>query len=84
MSSKLVLSLAKQVQEMGAGSGHAVMNNIKHTKDLTAVISIYDGEKPSHMVLDELYEWAEENNKEVSDKIKELEQDMTWNDENPI
>jgi len=81
---KVILSLAKQVQELKAGSGHFTINDIKHTKGLTAVISVYDGVKPANMIIDELYEWAEENNEEVKLLIEKLENDMSWNEENPV
>mgnify|MGYP001470680755 CR=1 FL=1 len=84
-TSAMVLNLAKNVQKLKAGSGHIVMNNIKHTKDLTAVVSVYDKEKAAHMVLDELYEWCEKNNyKHICDRIVEIETDMTWNKNNPV
>lgn len=84
-TSKLILSLAKNVQELNAGNGHAKMNNIQHTKGLTAVVSVYNQEKPSYMVLDELIEWCENNGEDnILNKIKELASDMSWNDENPV
>lgn len=72
------------MQELGAKNAHVTINNIKHTKGFTAVISVYENVKPAHMILDELYEWAEENNEEVKLLIEKLEQDMSWNEENPI
>lgn len=84
MTDNTILNFASQVQELKAGSGHISMNNIKHTKGLTAVISVYDGIKPANMILDELYEWAEENNEEVRSLIEKLEQDMSWNEKNLV
>lgn len=84
MSAKTILKLAKQVQELGAGSGHFTAHNIQHTKGLTSVISVYDSIKPANMILDELYEWAEKNNEEVKLLIEKLEKDMSWNEGNPV
>lgn len=84
MDANIVLNLANQVKDLGAGDGHISINNIKHTKGLTALISVYDGIKPSHMVLEELYEWAEKNNEEVKLLIEKIETDMSWNEENPV
>lgn len=81
---KVIKNLAKQVKDLGAGSGHFGLYNIQHTKGLTAVISIYDGIKPANVILDELYEWAENNNEEVKLLIEKLEKDMSWNEENPV
>lgn len=76
---ELLKSLAKQVTKMNAGVGHVKLENIEKKQGLTAVVSVYDNQKPAHMVLDELYEWAENNNEEVKLLIEKLEQDMTWN-----
>lgn len=84
MDANIILNLANQVQSLGAGNGHISMNNIKHTKGLTAVISVYDNIKPAHIVLEELYEWADNNNEEVKKLIEKLESDMSWNEENPV
>lgn len=53
-------------------------------KGLTAVISVYDQQKPAHMVLEELYEWAEINNGKVEELIEKMSNDMDWNEENPV
>lgn len=68
----LILGLANDVLKLNAGEGHIMLNNIRHTENLTAVISVYDRVKPSHIVLDELYEWAEVNSPEVVKKIQDL------------
>lgn len=80
----IIFGLVDQVKKLGAVDGHFTANNIQHTKGLTSVVSVYDGIKPAHMVLSELYEWAEENSKEVKDLIKRIESDMAWNEENPV
>lgn len=76
---EMLKNLAKQVTDMNAGVGHVKLQNIEKTQGLTAVVSVYDNQKPAHMVLDELYQWAEENNEEVKVLIEKLEQDMSWN-----
>ncbi|AYJ76377.1 hypothetical protein BSP12_191 [Bacillus phage BSP12] len=82
---KLVFKLVDDMQEVGASQGHACFNNTRHTKGLTAVLGVYNQEKPAHMVVEELLEWAVKNDKpEIVDLIKELQQDMSWNEENPI
>jgi hypothetical protein len=81
---KVIFSLVDQMKQLGAPEAHLTANNIKYTKGLTAVISIYDQQKPAHMVLEELYEWAENNNKEVKELIEKLSDDMDWNKENPV
>ena len=35
----------------------------------------------AHMVLEELYDWAEQNNQEVKELIEKIETDMAWNEE---
>lgn len=76
---KLLKTLLKQVTDMDAAVGHVKLENIEKKEGLTAVISVYDNHKPAHMVLEELYEWAEQNNEEVKQLIEKLEQDMNWN-----
>jgi len=65
-------SLIKQVQECNASESHIEYGGINGTTSLTAVISVYDGQNPSHKVLDRLYEWAEKNNQEVAERIQRL------------
>lgn len=62
---KLIFGLVDQLKKLDATDGHYTIHNIEHTKGLTSVVSVYDGIKPAHMVLSELYEWAEENNEEL-------------------
>lgn len=81
---KIVFGLVDQVKKIGATDGHFTANNIQHTKGLTSVVSVYDGVKPAHMVLSELKEWAEESNEDVKCLIEKIENDMTWNEENPV
>lgn len=73
-----------QMEKLGANSGHMQLNNIRHTKDLTAVVSVYKGIKPSHMVITELYDWASEHNQEVKNLIETIASDMSWNEDNPV
>ncbi|MCD7911076.1 hypothetical protein KC480_05990 [Bacillus velezensis] len=81
---KLIFKLVDQMKKLGAPQAHFTANNIKHTKGLTSVIAVYDQQKPAHMVLQELYEWAEENNMEVKELIEKLSNDMDWNEKNPV
>lgn len=67
------------MRKMGATDAHFTAENVLHTQNLTSVVSVYDNIKPAHMVLAELTEWAENNNKEVFEKIKSLQKDMSWN-----
>lgn len=67
-----IQSLIKQVQELNAGEGHIELSGLNGDPDLTAVISVYEGQNPSHKVLDKLYEWAEENNRETAEMIQML------------
>lgn len=76
---EMLKKLAKEVTELNAGVGHLKLENIDKTQGLIAVISVYDNQKPAHMVLQELYKWAENNNEEVKILIEKLEQDMSWN-----
>jgi hypothetical protein len=81
---KVIFSLVDQMNQLNAPEAHFTANNIKHTKGLTSVISVYNQQKPAHMVLEELYEWAENNNEEVKELIEKLSNDMSWNEENPV
>lgn len=64
-----------EVQALNASRGHFQIESVKENPNLTIVISVYDGIKPSHQVLDELWNWAEENGlKEVMNKIKQFEE----------
>ncbi|PLC14213.1 hypothetical protein BV582_21850 [Bacillus paralicheniformis] len=81
---KLIFKFVDQMKKLETSQVHFTANNIKHTKGLTSVISVYDQQKPAHMVLQELYEWAEENNKEVKELIEKLSNDMQWNEENSV
>lgn len=81
---KTISALVNLQKKLGSKTGHFVAHNIYETKGLTAVTSVYDNIKPAHMVLEELYEWAQENNEEVMLLIERLESDMSWNKENPV
>ncbi|GAK41928.1 hypothetical protein TCA2_4420 [Paenibacillus sp. TCA20] len=78
---QVIKHLVEQMKALNADNAHTQLQNIEQTQGLTVVISIYDNLKPAHEVLDELYEWAEENNEEVKELIEQLEQDMSWNAE---
>lgn len=81
---KLIFKFVDQMKKLETPQVHFTANNIKNTKGLTSVISVYDQQKPSHMVLEELYEWADNNNKEVKELIDKLRSDMGWNEKNPV
>lgn len=68
-----VKNLYEQVKMLKAGEGHVTINEVFGDKAATVVISVYDGQRPSNEVLDELFEWAEgEGLTNVADKIIEL------------
>lgn len=80
-STDTIKSLYDQVKQLDAGCAHFIMNKPFKDEKACAVIGVYDGQKPSHMVLDELWEWAEENGfNQVMDKIRELEDDISFLD----
>ncbi|MCY8466427.1 hypothetical protein [Bacillus atrophaeus] len=81
---KLIFKFVDQMKKLETPQVHFTANNIKNTKGLTSVISVYDQQKPAHMVLEELYEWADNNNKEVKELIDKLRSDMGWNEKNPV
>lgn len=80
-----IFKLADQVNKLNAGAGHMQLNNINHTKGVTAVISVYNNQKPYNVAMDELYEWAEENAyHELINKLNSLINDMSWNKHNQV
>lgn len=83
MSAKdTVESLYEQMKELEASEIHFQIESIFGNKQATAVISVYDGVKPAHKVLEELYYWAQENqNQELLDKIEEISEDLSFLDE---
>lgn len=81
---KVIFALADKIKQAGATDGYFIMHNIRHTKGITAVISVYANIKPAHEVLEELYKWAEINNSEVKELIEKIGKDMSWNDGNPV
>lgn len=86
--SSSVKSLYEQVRALNGSNGHMLMNQIFHDQKSSAVISVYRGVKPSHMVLDELWDWIDntESNNELDvkirsvlmDKIREIEDDLSF------
>lgn len=76
---QIISAMSNEMLEMNATEAHVQLENVEKKEGLTAVISVYDNQKPANMVLSELYAWAEKNNEEVKDLIEKLEQDMTWN-----
>jgi len=57
---------------VNAETAHIVREQHEEHPSVTTVVSVYNGVKPSHVVLDELYKWAEEFNPIVVRKIDEL------------
>lgn len=79
MDKKMLENLYKQTKDMNAGCSHFAIEGVFGDKTATAVLSVYDGQKPAHQVLDELYNWAEETgNREVMNKIETLESELTY------
>lgn len=71
--SSMIASLVKQVEQTNAGEGHLAMGGIYNKPNLTAVVSVYDGQNPAHSILDHLYKWAEKNKQdEVVQMIEQL------------
>lgn len=78
------LILADELHKAGATDIHFKAHNIRHTKGITSVVSVYDNVKPANMVLDELYAWAEKHDESLIQRIEALDRDMSWNDDNPV
>lgn len=79
-----ILTLLDLMKKVEAPSCHFVANNVSGTKGITAVTSVYDQQKPDHMILEEVYKWAEENNEELKQLIDRSRKDMSWNKNNPV
>lgn len=71
-------ALSKQLDAFGAAESHITYQNIEKKKGRTAVVGVYENIKPPHMVLEELYEWAEEHDDQLRQRIEQLETDMSW------
>lgn len=65
-------NMAKSAKVMNAETAHITFKELDHDPNVTAVMSVYNGVKPSHVVLEQLYEWAETFNPIVVRKIDEL------------
>jgi len=69
----IITKLYEQAEQLGAGEAHIDFNGVGGHENVTGVFSVFIGSRPSHKVLDELYDWAEENKFQVvMDKIQEL------------
>ncbi|TCI25273.1 hypothetical protein EVJ32_10760 [Exiguobacterium sp. SH5S4] len=64
--------LVETTIKMNAETAHVISSGYKQHPEVTTVTSVYNGVKPSHVVLEELYEWAKEFNPIVVKKIDEL------------
>lgn len=80
-SLNLIDSLSQMSEKLGSSENHILSKDINGKKDTFGVISYYSGVKPSHLVLEELYEWAEENNKEVKELIEKLSEDLSFSND---
>ncbi len=70
---EMIKGLYEEVKKMNASNGHAEFNEVFGDLKAIAVVSVYYGQKPAHVVLDELIEWAEQNGKvDVLDKSREF------------
>ena len=58
--------------KMNAETAHIVAGDFEQYPKVTTVTSVYNGVKPSHVVLEELYEWAKEFDPIIVKKIDEL------------
>lgn len=58
---KLIDNLYEQVKNSNAGEGHVKFEGFKNDPYAALVISMYNDQRPANVVLDELYNWAEEN-----------------------
>jgi len=76
---EVIESLKKQVTELGAGEAHMEVHGVGNIPEHTAVISFYDGQAPSHKVLDKLYEWADTLGK--TDVLEAIEQFSQFEEE---
>lgn len=81
---KIIRNLIDSTLKLNAGDAHIAMHNVNRTKDLTAVVSVYDGVKPAHIVLEELLKWADRNDSDLFERIERMQQDMSWNDQHPV
>lgn len=74
-----------EMKRTKSDSIHFTANQIYKDEKACAVISVLDGKKPPHMILDELIQWAEENNhQELLDRINSLEDDLSFLNEGNI
>lgn len=67
------------MKKAGAGNVHFAIHNPFKDPTASAVIAVYDGEQPHHLVFEKLCDWLEEEGKQdVLDKIDELLGDLTF------
>jgi uncharacterized membrane-anchored protein YjiN (DUF445 family) len=78
-SFKAIYDTCKKVK---AGSMHFRMNEIYKDKQAVGVMSVYLGEVPADIVLDKLVDWLHHTkNKEVLQKIKQLQNDLSYKED---
>lgn len=74
-----IKSLYDESKALGAEQAHLLIKPIFHDETAVGVVSVYIGAKPDHMILAELFEWAETNgNGELIDKIQDIAEDMSF------
>lgn len=70
---KTIESIYESTKKLNAGEGHFEIGGAFHDDKATVVLSVYVDQKPSNKVLNELWDWAEENqNEDLMNKIKTL------------
>lgn len=80
----IIDGMVEEMRRVEGNSMEFTMNNMQRTKGLTGVVAVYEGTKPAHLVVEELYAWAKENDEDLRKRIEAIEQDMSWNEENPV
>ncbi|AXH71240.1 hypothetical protein BSP38_198 [Bacillus phage BSP38] len=82
---ELVFDMVSELNQLEGKSLTYLLRNFKYINGLSVSVSVYKDQKPAHRVLGELVQWARDNGKtELLDLIKELEDDMSWNEEHPL
>lgn len=64
--------LLNKVEEQGAAEGHSEYGGFGGDENVTAVLSVYKGVRPAHVIVKELYEWALTNDLSLAARIEEL------------
>lgn len=70
---EMATTLIKIANETNAAEVHISTEKIEAEDGIAIVMSAYKGVKPAHIVLNEVYEWAEQNNVEVAQMIRDMQ-----------